>query len=72
MHISTCINTRSGPRARGQLANPQPQLDPRRALEESAAPYIKLDNYRPELILEYRLAEVLKTRAAGSGPPLTS
>jgi glutamate formiminotransferase / formiminotetrahydrofolate cyclodeaminase len=37
-------------------------LVPRRALEDVAVHYLKLENFRPELILENRLEETLKTQ----------
>ncbi len=43
-------------------------LVPRRALKESAVHYLKLKNYRPDLIIENRLAHVLETHSTGAGP----
>jgi glutamate formiminotransferase/formiminotetrahydrofolate cyclodeaminase len=48
-------------------------LIPRRALEDAAVHYLKVENYRPELIVENRLAKVLEeqaTRAAAPGASL--
>ena len=48
-------------------------LIPRRALDDAAVHYLKLENYRPELIVENRLAKVLEeqiARAAAAGPSL--
>jgi glutamate formiminotransferase/formiminotetrahydrofolate cyclodeaminase len=39
-------------------------LVPRRALEDVAVHYLKLENYRPELMVENRLAKVLEEQAA--------
>ncbi|MBZ5543525.1 MAG: glutamate formimidoyltransferase [Acidobacteriia bacterium] len=39
-------------------------LVPRRALEDAAVHYLKVENYRPELIIENRLAKVLEEQAA--------
>ncbi len=38
---------------------------PRRALEDAAVHYLKVENFRPELILENRLERVLAERASG-------
>jgi glutamate formiminotransferase/formiminotetrahydrofolate cyclodeaminase len=48
-------------------------LIPRRALEDAAVHYLKLEDYRPELIVENRLARVLEERAAAAkAPPLAA
>jgi glutamate formiminotransferase len=43
-------------------------LIPRRALEQSAIDYLKVENFRHGLIVENRLEEVLASREAGGGP----
>ena len=47
-------------------------LIPRQVLEESAVHHLKLKNYRPDLIVEKRLANVLKAPSKGAGPSSTS
>ena len=42
-------------------------LIPRRALEEAAVHYLKVENYRPDLIVENRLAAVLQSAPVVSG-----
>ena len=42
-------------------------LIPRRALEEAAVHYLKVENYRSELIFENRLERVIQERAAAVG-----
>ena len=44
-------------------------LAPRRALEEAAVHYLKVENFRPELILENRLEWALAGRAASAVEP---
>jgi len=41
-------------------------LIPRRALEDAAVHYLKVEGYRPELIVENRLARVLEEQAAAA------
>lgn len=43
-------------------------LVPRRALEDAAVHYLRVENFHPELILENRLARVLEASAAGRHP----
>jgi formiminotetrahydrofolate cyclodeaminase len=43
-------------------------LIPRRALEDVAVQHLKVENYRPELIVENRLAEVLAQKASPAAP----
>lgn len=40
-------------------------LLPRRAFEDTAVHYLKLENFCPDLIIENRLAQILKEQAAG-------
>jgi len=50
-------------------------LIPRRALEDAAVHYLKVENYRPELIIENRLARVLEeqgAKAAALAPSLSA
>jgi glutamate formiminotransferase/formiminotetrahydrofolate cyclodeaminase len=44
-------------------------LIPRRALEDAAVYFLKLENFRPELILENRLAKVLEEQASRTTAP---
>ena len=43
-------------------------LVPRRALEDAAVHYLKIENFRPELIVENRLAKVLAEQASAGAP----
>lgn len=45
-------------------------LVPRRALEDAAVHYLKVKNFRPELVLENRLAVALAERSGASGESL--
>ncbi|MGD0695650.1 MAG: glutamate formimidoyltransferase [Terriglobia bacterium] len=50
-------------------------LVPRRALEDAAVHYLKVENFHPDLIVENRLARVLAEQSAGGGsasPPALS
>jgi len=44
-------------------------LIPRRAMEDAAVHYLKVENFRPELILEQRLAKVLEEQASRTAAP---
>jgi glutamate formiminotransferase len=41
-------------------------LVPRRALEDAAVHYLQIENFRPNLIIENRLAEILREQSAGA------
>jgi formiminotetrahydrofolate cyclodeaminase len=43
-------------------------LVPRRALEDAAVHYLKIENFHPELIVENRLARVLAEQASAAAP----
>lgn len=43
-------------------------LIPRRALEDVAVAHLKVENFRPELIVENRLAEVLAQKSSSAAP----
>jgi glutamate formiminotransferase/formiminotetrahydrofolate cyclodeaminase len=43
-------------------------LVPRRALQDAAAHYLRIENFRPELIVENRLENVVGARGASPGP----
>ncbi len=47
-------------------------LVPRRALEDVAVEYLKVENFRPELVFENRLARVLEEQASKLRPALAS
>jgi len=44
-------------------------LIPRRAMEDAAVHYLQVENFRPELILENRLAKVLEEQASRTAAP---
>ncbi len=47
-------------------------LTPRRALEDAAVHYLKVEDYRPELIVENRLAKVLEGQASRAAAPVAN